>query len=216
MYQQVNFYRTEFIARTDRLGAGTLLAIAGVFVAAMVLSYLYFSFEMMNVKSELKVAEGQERAAITRLENFDPNAEAGTGETSWEQQLEQAKMALRDQELVLNMVVDSSLGDIDGFSRYLTSLARVDTDGLWLSRIQLSAMGENTQLEGQAIRAELIPMYMQRLTLEDPFAEQRFYEFMIDRPAEDDEGGAKLVNRDIVMFSVSSDEEFVADARVTE
>lgn len=210
MYQQVNFYRTEFLTKTDRLGAGTLMAFGGVLVAAMIAGYLYATYEMMNVKSELKVAEGQERAAITRLENFDPNAEGGDGQSSWLQQLEDAKRALQDQELVLNMVVDSSLGDIDGFSRYLTSLARMETDGLWLSRIRLSAMGDNTQLEGQALRAELIPMYLQRLALEDPFADQRFYEFLIDRPVEE-EGGTKRASRDVVTFSVSSDAEFVAD-----
>lgn len=209
MYQQVNFYRTEFITRKDRLGAGTLMAFGGVLIAGMIAAYLYATYEMMSIKSELKVVEGQEKAAITRLENFDPNAEGGDG-ASWSRQLEEAKRALQDQELVLNMVVDSSLGDIDGFSRYLASLARMDTEGLWLSRIRLSAMGDNTQLEGQALRAELIPMYFQRLALEDPFADQRFYEFLIDRP-EKEEGGAKQASRDVVTFSVSSDAEFVAD-----
>ncbi|MDX1404901.1 MAG: hypothetical protein R3192_10195 [Woeseiaceae bacterium] len=214
MYQQVNFYRTEFLTRTDRLGAGTLMAFGGVVVAAMVAAYLYASYEMMNVKSELKIAEGQERAAISRLENFDPNAEGGD-QATWERQLEDAKRALQDQELVLNMVVDSSLGDIDGFSRYLSSLARMNTDGLWLSRIRLSALGDSTRLEGQAIRAELIPLYLQQLALEDPFADQRFYEFLIDRPQKE-EGGAKQANSNIVTFSVSSDEEFVADSRAPE
>ncbi len=210
MYQQVNFYRTEFITRKNRLGAGTMMAFSGVLIAAMIFGYLYATYEMMSVKSRLKVAEGQERAAITRLENFDPNAKGVGGEASWSQQLEQVKLALRDQELILDMVADSSLGDINGFSRYLTSLARMDTDGLWLSRIRLSAMGENTQLEGQALRAELIPLYLQRLALEDPFADQRFYEFLIDRPQED-EGGVKQASRDVVTFSVSSDAEFVAN-----
>ncbi len=210
MYQQVNFYRTEFIATKDRLGAGPLLAVGGVLLVAMIAAYLYATYEMMNAKSALKFAKGQEQAALTRLENFDPNAGGGDSD-GWSQQLEDAKRALRDQELVLSMVVDSSLGNIDGFSRYLTSLARMNTDGLWLSRIRISAMGDNTQLEGQALRAELIPQYLQRLALEDPFSNQRFYEFLIDRPAEE-EGGAKQASRDVVTFSVSSDAAFVADS----
>ncbi len=210
MYQQVNFYRSEFITRRDRLGAGPLMAIGGVLVLAMIAAYLYATYEMMSAKSALKAAKSQEQAALTRLENFDPNAASGDSQ-AWSQQLDDAKRALRDQELVLNMVVDSSLGDIDGFSRYLTSLARMNTDGLWLSRIRISAMGDNSQLEGQALRAELIPKYLQRLALEDPFSNQRFYEFLIDRPAEE-EGGAKQARRDVVNFSVSSDAAFVADS----
>lgn len=211
MYQQINFYRSDFIRRKDRLGAGPLLAISGVIVFAMVAAYLYGSYEMMSLKSELKTVKNQERAAMTRLENFDPNAEAGNGEESWSKRLDDAKRALRDQELVLTMVVDSSLGDIDGFSRYLTSLARANIDGLWLSRIRLSALGDNTQLVGQALRAEQIPIYLQVLALEEPFADQKFSQFLIDRP-EEGAGGAKQASSDYVSFSLSSESVVVARA----
>lgn len=210
MYQQINFYRSEFTHRKDRLGAGTLLGISGVIVLAMIAVYLYATYEMMTVKSELKTVKSLERAATERLENFNPDADAASGAESWSNRLEDAKRALRDQELVLTMVVDSSLGDIDGFSRYLRSLARMNTDGLWLSRVRLSAMGDNTQLVGQALRPELIPIYLQELSAEEPFALQRFSQFLIDRPKEES-GGAKQSSGDFVTFSLSS--ESVAMAR---
>lgn len=215
MYQQINFYRAEFVARKDHLGAGTLLAVGGVLVAAMIAAYLYATYELMNIKSELKSVKSLEREAIARLENFDPNSGASSGAESWSERLEDAKRALRDQELVLTMVVDSSLGDVDGFSRYLTSLARMNTDGLWLSRIRLSALGDNTQLVGQALRPELIPVYLQRLAEEEPFAEQRFYQFLIDRPDEKS-GSGQRASGDFVTFSVSSESEFLASAGETQ
>lgn len=211
MYQQINFYRPEFIATKSRMGAGTLLAISGILVTAMIAAYLFATYEMMSIKSELKIVKNQERDAMTRLENFDPNAQAAEGAQSWSNRLEEAKRALRDQELVLTMVVDSSLGDIDGFSRYLTSLARTSTEGLWLSRIRLSALGDNTQIVGQALRPELIPVYLQSLAEEEPFANQRFYQFLIDRPQEQS-GGAKQRSSDYVSFSLSSEStQFLAD-----
>ena len=211
MYQQINFYRSDFIRKKDRLGAGALLAISGVVFFAMVATYLYGTYEVMSLKAELKAVKGQERAAMARLENFDPNAEAGDGQESWAKRLEDAKRALRDQELVLTMVVDSSLGDIDGFSRYLRSLAHMNTDGLWLSRIRLSALGDNTQLVGQALRAELIPIYLQVLAQEEPFAAQKFNQFLIDRPVEES-GGTKQASGDFVSFSLSSESVVLAQA----
>lgn len=211
MYQQVNFYRSEFIHRKDRLGAGALLGISGVIVVAMMAAYLYATYEMMTVKSELKSVKNLERAATERLENFDPDADAASGAESWSNRLDEAKRALRDQELVLTMVVDSSLGDIDGFSRYLRSLARMNTDGLWLSRVRLSALGDNTQLVGQALRPELIPIYLQQLSEEEPFAQQRFSQFLIDRPQKQS-GGAKQSSGDFVTFSLSSESVVMAQA----
>lgn len=211
MYQQINFYRSDFIRRKNRLGAGALLGISGVIVFAMIATYLYATYEMMTVKSELKTVKNLERAATERLENFNPDADAASGAESWSNRLDDAKHALRDQELVLTMVVDSSLGDIDGFSRYLRSLAHMNTDGLWLSRVRLSAMGDNTQLVGQALRPELIPIYLQDLSEEEPFAQQRFSQFLIDRPTEQS-GGSKQSSGDFVTFSLSSESVVVAHA----
>jgi MSHA biogenesis protein MshJ len=210
MQQQINFYRSEFRAKKKQFGSGPMLVVSGVFVVAMIAAALYATYELTAIKSQLKTAKGQEKAATERLENFQPNAASGSGDKSWEEQLEEAKRSLRDQQLVLTMVRDSAWGDIDGFSRHLRSLARQKTDGLWLSYIRLSALGDNTQLEGQALRAELVPLYLQGLALEEPFAAQRFNQFQIDRPEEED-GGAKQASGDLVTFSMNSDSQLLAE-----
>lgn len=210
MQQQINFYRSEFRAKKKRFGSGPILAVCGLLVVAMIAAVLYATYELTAIKSQLKTVTAQEKAAIERLENFRPNDGSGNGDKSWEEQLEDAKRRLRDQQLVLTMVRDSAWGDIDGFSRHLRSLARQKTDGLWLSYIRLSALGDNTQLEGQALRAELVPLYLQGLALEEPFAAQRFNQFQIDRPEEEDEG-AKQASGDLVTFSMNSDSQLLAE-----
>jgi hypothetical protein len=210
MQQQINFYRSEFIEKKKQFGSGPMLAVSGVLVLAMIAAALYVSYELTAIKSQLKTATAQERAATERLENFQPNAASGGGDKSWEEQLEEAKRSLRDQQLVLTMVRDSAWGDIDGFSRHLRSLARQKTDGLWLSYIRLSALGDNTQLEGQALRAELVPLYLQGLALEEPFSAQRFNQFQIDRPEAED-GGTKQASGDLVTFSMNSENQLLAE-----
>ena len=209
MQQQINFYRSEFSGKKKQLGSGVLLVGCGVIVALMVAAFGYVTYELAAVKVELNAANGQEQAAIQRLENFSPDGDGSSGDQSWQQRLEQAKHSLRDQQIVLTMVRDSAWGDIDGFSRHLKSLARQNTDGLWLSYIRLSALGDNTQLEGQALRAALVPAYLQSLSIEEPFAEQRFNQFQIDRPEEED-GGAKQASGGTLNFSLSSEATLLA------
>ena len=210
MQQQINFYRSEFIARKQGFGSGKMLAACGVTVALMVAAYGFATYELTAIKSKLKTVSAQEKAAIVRLENFQATAVSGSGDKSWEVRLEDAKRSLRDQQLVLGMVHDSSLGDIEGFSKHLTSLARQNTDGLWLSYVRLSALGDDTQLEGQALRADLVPAYLQSLAEEQPFAAQRFNQFQIRRPEEED-GGAKQASGGIVTFSMNSGDQMLAD-----
>ena len=110
---------------------------------------------------------------------------------------------LAERQAVLNLIQGSTLGDTKGFSRHLRALARQKVDGLWLTRIVLSALGDKTTLEGRAIRAELIPLYVQGLTLETPFAEQGFHRFQIDNPIDDEETA--------LLFSMDSDVLLAAD-----
>ena len=142
-------------------------------------------------------------AAIERLQNVRPAISAVSGVKSWSERLDDATRSLREKELVLSLVRGSTLGNTQGFSRYLRSLSRQDTDGLWLTHISLSALGDKTRLEGQALRAELVPAYLQSLAEEPPFATQRFHQFQIDGP-EEPTGG-------IVTFSMSSEAQLLAD-----
>jgi hypothetical protein len=203
MQQQINFYRTEYRTIRKEFSSGMLLAVCGAVIVAMLLAYGFASYKAFGIERELKIVTNQEQAAIVRLENLQPSMNAVSGDQSWEQRLEEARRALRDQQLVLGMVADSSLGDTQGFSHHLTSLARQDTEGLWLSYIRLSSLGDNTQLEGQALRPDLVPAYLQRLAEEPPFATQRFTQFQIERPDETD--GSKNASGDLVNFSMNSE-----------
>ena len=189
MQQQINFYQAEFRTTRAKFSAAMLLMACGAMVLAMLVAFGFQTYKLEGIKSELKTVNNQEQAAIQRLENFQPAGDTDSGGKSWTERLEDAKLSLREQQLVLSMVRDSTLGDTQGFSRHLTSLARLDTAGLWLSYFRLSALGDNTRLAGQALRAELVPAYLQFLAAEPPFASQRFNQFQIDGP-EERSGGA--------------------------
>ena len=198
MQQQINFYQAQFRTTRANFSAAMLLMACGAMVLAMLVAFGFQTYKLEGIKSELRTVSNQEQAAIQRLENFRPAGDTDSGGKSWTERLEDAKLSLREQQLVLSMVRDSTLGDTQGFSRHLTSLARQDTAGLWLSYIRLSALGDDTRLEGQALRAELVPAYLQFLAAELPFATQRFNQFQIDGP-EERSGGA-------VTFSIISDD----------
>jgi len=202
MYQQINFYQDEFRSEEQIFCATTLLKFCGAIVLAMILAYAFAAQKVTSIESESQIVARQETAAVERLQKIRPIISSVGGEGTWSERIDDAQRSLEEKQLVLSLLQGSTLGDTQGFSRYLRSLARQDTDGLWLTHVSLSALGDRTRLEGKALRGELVPVYLQGLAEEPPFAEQRFHQFQINGSEEPDSG--------IVTFSVDSEAELIA------
>ena len=196
--QQVNLYRAEFRPETNAFQSTFMFQAAAALVLVLVLIYSFAHRGVTGIDEELTVIARQEAAAIERLENVRPIITAVTGEQSWSAQLEEAASTLAERQAVLAMIQGTTLGDTKGFSRHLRALARQDLDGLWITRLVLSALGDKTRIDGRAIRAELIPLYVQNLADEPAFAGQRFHQFQIDNPVDDDDSA--------LVFSMNSQE----------
>jgi hypothetical protein len=202
MQQQINFYRAEFRNAESTFGLTSIAAGCAAVLVAMLVVYLFAIGQLSGIDKELQIVDHQESAALRQLEQMQPLIGAVSGEQTWAQRLDDATRALEEKQLVLSLVQGSTLGDTLGFSRYLRSLARQDTAGLWLTRINLSALGNRNRLQGKALRAELVATYLQRLADEPPFARQRFNQFQIEGPADGDTA---------VTFSMHSDDQLVAN-----
>lgn len=201
MQQQINFYRAEFRDTHSAFAATTIALGCAAIALAMFVAYVFAVGQLSGIDRELDIVNQQEQAALQRLEQIQPLISAVSGEQTWAERLDDATRALEEKQLVLSLVQGSALGDTLGFSRYLRSLARQDTDGVWLTNISLSAQGDRNRLQGKALRAELVATYLRHLADEPPFARQRFNQFQINGP---DDGGT------IVTFSMNSDDQLVA------
>lgn len=203
MNQQINLYQAQFQPQSRVIPAWFMLQATGILLLAMLLTYGFAQQRISGIEQELEVVARQESAALERLQNIGPLIKAVTGEKNWSEQLDDSLRMLAERQAVLNLIQGTTLGDTLGFSRHLRALARQDVEGVWLTSLALSAQGDKTRLEGRAIRAELIPVYVQDVTAETPFAEQRFHRFRIDNPADDNEAA--------LHFSMNSDALLVAD-----
>jgi len=203
--QQINLFQPEFRPQTRLFPAGFMLQATAIVLLGITLMYFFAEQRITSVEQELVTVARQESIVLERLQNIGPLINAVTGETNWSEQLDEGLRMLAERQAVLNLIQGSTLGDTRGFSRHLAALSRQDLDGLWLTHIALSALGDKTRLEGRALRAELIPLYVQGLASEAPFAEQRFHHFQIDNPVDDADAA--------LLFSMDSDVLLAADAR---
>ena len=206
MKQNINLYQPQFRPEQRIFPAKVAFIAMGLMIVAMFSIYGFAAKRVSGVQSELDLAENLETAALERLQGLRPLIAAVTGETSWSQRLDETMVAIQQKQTVLNLVKGTQFGDLRGFSRHLRALGQQEIDGLWLTRIALSASGGSTRLEGMAIRPELVPIYVQQLTATAAFTEQGFQRFRIESPAESGEGP--------VAFSMDSEVELETTAEV--
>ena len=197
MQQQINLYQAGFRRATQNFGATTLVRASGIIMLAMLLTYGIAVYKLSSVDAELQIVSDQDSAFVQHLQKLQATIADLEVKMSGAERLDDAMRLLDEKQLILSLVQSSTLGDSEGFSRYLTSLARQDTDGLLLTQINLSAFGDRTRLEGQALRADLVPAYLQGLASEPPFAHQKFHHFQIN--------GADEPSSGIVSFSLNSE-----------
>lgn len=63
-------------------------------------------------------------------------------------------------------VTRGDFGDQRGFSSYFRAFARQSVDGLWLTGLSIGSGGARLGLQGNTLQAELVPLYMRRLSSE--------------------------------------------------
>ena len=137
----------------------------------------------------LEVAAAEEAItaqAAARIAGPDPQLEARLAAVMRELDL---------RETVVGLLGGAAAGDIDGFSAQLRSLARQNADGVWLTRVEVTAPGAQTTLEGAALAPEFVPVYLRRLSAEPALAGQRFDRFEIERGEEQDDHVSFAMNR---------------------
>ncbi|RRQ22008.1 PilN domain-containing protein [Thiohalobacter thiocyanaticus] len=161
MYQQINLYQPVFRHEKKVFSALTLLQLLGVTVLVLVGVYGGLRWQLAQVEHNLASLENQHAQLTRQIETLEQQSRAGGELESLDARIDQLEQR--------SGMLDRLLGEMDSFqtperrfSGLLTGLARAQTPGLWLTRIELLADGGAT-LEGRAWDPQRIPAYLEQL-----------------------------------------------------
>jgi hypothetical protein len=163
MNQNINLYLPEFRKQPVWLGAGQMLQWVGVvaFVLALISAW------QVRLQREKQMALAEAETAYQQLgeQVFELEAQlAGIeGAQSIDAEIERSQAQLRAKRVLLDFLEGRELGNVTGFAEYLADLSRYHMAGLSLHGIVLRRGGDEIELSGQVLRAELVPLYLQSL-----------------------------------------------------
>jgi hypothetical protein len=163
MSQQINLFNPRFQRQKNYFSTAMLASALGGVLAVVVLTSLVvsqqtaaLSAEAAQVKADLTLRETRKTTVVAA---FVPRRKSET----LQQEVDQAGLQLRNLQQVAGLLEQGKPADTPGYSAYFQALARKRVDGLWLTGVTIHGSGDSIGLQGRALKAGLLPGYLDGL-----------------------------------------------------
>ncbi len=179
--QQINLYQPIFRKQKPPMSAAQLLLGAGL-LAGLLLGVSAIRFwQNLELQQQLQQARKQHAAVQARLAEVRQRFPAPQKDPKLAEQIKQLRQEINTKQQVLRILSGKSFGNTEGFVAQLTGLARQRIKGMWLTGMKIRAGGTQLDMQGNALRPELLPRYLQRLSNEPVFHGTAFDSFIMTR-----------------------------------
>lgn len=163
MSQQINLFNPIFLKKKKYFSANNMALALALVLGGSLAVVGYANMQVAQLHREAQAVTAQ--LASTQADLAKVNAQFATRQKSASLQEESQKVAAELQALqqVHDILKKGDFGDTRGYAEYLRAFARQSVDGLWLTGLSIRGAGTAIDIEGRAVRPELVPAYISRL-----------------------------------------------------
>ncbi|MCW9024831.1 MAG: hypothetical protein OQK73_09110 [Gammaproteobacteria bacterium] len=179
--QQINLYQAVFRKTTLLLSARSLLRASAALAGFLVVVTALLQWQLSQQSSALETAKAQQTAQLAKLAKLQQQVQNRQQDKKLLHEIEVLSTHIANKQRVMQVLTTQRFGNTDGFTEHVKGLARQRIDGMWLTDISISKGGEHLGMKGQALQAELLPRYLQRLSSEAAFLGKSFKTLNIAR-----------------------------------
>ena len=185
MSQQINLFNPIFLKQRKMFAAKTMAQALGVILLVCILMAVYTGWQLRT--REAQAAKSAARVADTkkRLDDAGVRYAPHAADPALADQVERSQDDVHSLERVQDTLNGGGFGDTKGYSIYFRSFARQIVEGLWLTGIDINGAGQQIDLKGRALRAELVPEYLKRLGRESEMKSKTFATLDMKAPTQD-------------------------------
>lgn len=182
MSQQINlfnagFKRTKNYATTRMIAAGM-----GVLAFGLVVASVLANIELATLEREAAVVKAELAAREARRTAVTASFVAPHKSEALQQELDQTGVQYRNLQQVAAILDQGEPGATRGYSAYFRAFARRGIDGLWLTGVTIQGSGDAIGLQGRALKASLLPGYLNGLAGEAVLRGKTFGQLQMTEP----------------------------------
>jgi len=166
MSQQINLFNAGFQRKKNYATAPVLAAGIGALVLVLVGVSAW-------TKARLAALEGEAAIVKSNLDSYEKRKSTATAafvaprkSETLQQELDQAGVEFHNLQRVARILEQGEPGATRGYSAYFRAFARRGVDGLWLTGVTIQGSGDAIGLQGRALKASLLPGYLNGLASE--------------------------------------------------
>ncbi len=204
MSQQVNLYNPALLPKPDFFTGKPILISLSALCITLVLAYAWAAWLASRAVAREQLSSSrlaQTQADITRLTQEVSGRKPSPQLTT---ELESIESLLAGRNEVISVLKSGALGDTKGVSEYFRAFARQSVDGLWLTGFTVVGAGNDISIEGRALRADLVPIYIQRLGREESLRGHGFATLSVQAPPAVSLSGETRETGDFLEFHMAS------------
>ena len=182
MSQQINLFNPIFLKQKKHFSARTMLQGLGLIAAAVAAMYALQLYQLSALRTQERGMRLQAQHATQQVVNASGDSRGTRAAREMEDEIRNAEYELKVlQDLSGAVQAEVAAGD-GGFSKYLAAFARQPVSGLWLTGFTVA--GDDLEVRGRALRAELLPVFIRSLSREDVLRGRAFSEVSVSARAE--------------------------------
>jgi hypothetical protein len=186
MKQQINLYLDRFHIKRVVLPAKTIYASLGLVLILLIATSVVLQFTAYNMhKVQIDLAR-QQQSLVTGNETLRVSTANRQVSDELQKAVAEANRNLLAKTRMLDWVKTSQSEQRIPFSALLEGLGRQHINGLWLSEVSIDQKGGAMRLQGNALEAKLVPIFLAALKQEQAFTGTEFKKIKIDKQDPDD------------------------------
>lgn len=191
MSQQINLFNPIFLKQKKYFAAVTMVQALGVILLGCVLMAGYTGWQVKGREDQAAEAAKRLAESKTLLASTATKFAPRPLDPTLDGQVQKADGDVQSMQRVFDALQGGGFGDTHGYSTYFRSFSRQIVDGLWLTGLSINGAGQQIDLKGRTLRAELVPEYLRRLGREPEMKSKSFATLdmqvpLIDPPAPKD------------------------------
>jgi hypothetical protein len=182
--QQINLFDARFRKQKPHFSAATMaLALGAVFALSLVIQQLY---AYQNRGMQATLVQTDRRTAELRDQTLRFAKEFGEQGRSnvLADEIARVEEQLRARRGLLAGMQGGVGGNVEGFSPYLTALARQTMTGVWLTGVEIGSPSGDLVLKGRVLDGGLVPAYIRQLNREPLFQGRSVSELRLSAKSE--------------------------------
>ena len=185
MSQQINLYQPIFRKEEKKFSTVAMLQSIGLVTIGVVALYAFTWWQNEALKSELKRVEQNHVMASKRLADANQKFGLGKGPSELDKEITSLETEIVAKQQIQEILKRGVFSNTTGFSDYFASFARQRIPGVWLTGFDITGAAEQMILAGRTTNPELVPRYMQKLSVEKNLSGIEFRTFQMNRPNPD-------------------------------